>query len=122
MAVNDIGEVSYNNPFEVVDLWGLGSNDALRARLSAMPHWIAGLVDPNAVPAAMIYTDWFGKAIPATWVKVGTISVNTIAGLGEAQVDVFSTSRASVPRVTRALTRFRSHVGGQTHVTVKQKS
>ncbi len=121
VAVNDIGEVSYNNPFEVVDLWGLGSDAALRARLSGSPDWIAGLVDPSVVPAAMIYTDWFGEAIPSTWVKVGTISANTIAGLGEAHVDVYSTSRTSVPRVTRALIHFRSRVPAQTRVVVEQE-
>lgn len=118
VAVNDIGEVSYDNPWQVVDLWGLGSNDALMARLDQEPHWISRLVDPHRVPAAMVYSDWFGSAIPATWVRVGIISVTSSGPAAETSVDVYATSPESVPRVSRALRLFGRTTPPRTHVVV----
>ncbi len=122
VAVNDLGEVSYQNPYEVVDLVGLGSNQALHARLSGNPHWITEIVDPARIPAAMIYTDWFGDAIPSSWVKVGDIVAQPGYSGGEARVAVYATSAASVPRVAHALAVFATRVGPRTHVVLQSPS
>jgi hypothetical protein len=121
VAVNDLGEVSYNNPNEVVDLAGLGSDKALRARLSGDSHWLSALVNPARIPAAVIYTDWFGDAIPTSWVKVGTIVAQPGPSGGEAQVDVYATSQFSVPRVRRALAGFAGHLHSRTNVRLEKE-
>ena len=72
-AVNDLGYVSYQNTNYVLDLWGLGSQKALRLRLNPDgTDWKQNLVDEANVGLVMIYAGWF-KDIPDKWVKVGEL-------------------------------------------------
>jgi hypothetical protein len=73
VAVNDLGWVSFRNDHYVLDLWGLGSEIARKARLSGEPGWMKALADANAVDLAMIYPQWFEGELPAEWLKLGEI-------------------------------------------------
>ena len=73
VAVNDLGYVSYQNENHVLDLWGLGSQDALKARLKAdKADWKDSLVEAAKVELIMIYEDWF-EEIPKSWLKIGEL-------------------------------------------------
>ena len=75
VAVNDLGYVSYRNPQYVLDLWGLGSQKALRARLNPVdPDWRRHLVDAAGVRLVMVYDEWFGQ-VPAQWIKLGALQL-----------------------------------------------
>lgn len=72
VAVNDIGLVSYRNPNYVLDLWGLGSNEALSLRnTSDNINWMTTLAKKYNVHFAMIYESWF--KIPPDWIKLGEL-------------------------------------------------
>lgn len=73
VAVNDLGWVSFRNDHYVLDLWGLGSETARKARAASEPGWMKALADANAVDLAMIYPQWFEGELPAEWVKLGEI-------------------------------------------------
>ena len=74
VAVNDIGWVSFRNDHEVLDLWGLASEPARRARQAhAPPQWMDDLARRAGVRAVMIYDAWFGGRLPSTWVKLGEL-------------------------------------------------
>lgn len=68
VAVNDLGWVSYQNDQYVLDLWGLGSEEARRLTAEGRdPRVIMELATRNDVAYAMIYQDWFAGAIPSQW-------------------------------------------------------
>ena len=73
VAVNDLGYVSYQNENYVLDLWGLGSQDALKERIKAdKADWKNSLVESAKVELIMIYEDWF-EEIPKSWLKIGEL-------------------------------------------------
>ncbi len=73
VAVNDIGWVSYANDNYVLDLWGLGSQQALEARRNHQgPQWITALAEKHDVHLAMIYDTWLPD-IPAGWIPLGEL-------------------------------------------------
>ncbi len=73
VAVNDLGYVSYKNSNYVLDLWGLGSQKALRSRInSGNANWMQDLIDEANVSLVMIYDDWFNN-IPDEWIKIGEL-------------------------------------------------
>lgn len=74
VAVNDLGWVAYRNPQPVLDLWGLGSETARRARAEKPmdASWIECEVARYGVKVALLYEAWF-PALPATWQRVGLI-------------------------------------------------
>ena len=73
IAINDLGWVSFRNDAYVLDLWGLGSEEARKARAAGGPGWMQKLIDDKSVELAMIYRDWFPD-VPETWTRVGTLS------------------------------------------------
>lgn len=68
VAVNDIGWVSYRNNAYVLDLWGLASTDALRARRAGYtPESLERLTDEAGVELVMIYDTWFEALPVGSW-------------------------------------------------------
>ncbi len=77
VAVNDIGWVSYRNEAPVLDLWGLASTDALRARRTrSAPTALAKLVNQSGAPLIMIYDEWFGTRMTAEWVPLARLHLS----------------------------------------------
>ncbi|MDH4156610.1 MAG: hypothetical protein OEW00_04980, partial [candidate division Zixibacteria bacterium] len=73
VAVNDIGWVSYANDNYVLDLWGLGSQQALESRRNHEgPQWITALANKHDIHLAMIYDTWLPE-IPAGWITLGEL-------------------------------------------------
>lgn len=74
VAVNDLGMVALRSGQYVLDLWGLGSIDALRARLAghADGAWMDEVMQRKGVDHAFIYEAWFPQR-PASWIKVGEL-------------------------------------------------
>ena len=112
VAVNDLGWVAYGTDARVLDLWGLGSEQARRARLSRDPRWMEGLMARHPdVTLAMIYRNWLPGPYPDSWVKLGelvyALPVLPIApAIGDARVSFFATSAAHAPALRRALAQF----------------
>lgn len=74
VAVNDLGYVSFGNDNYVLDLWGLGSEEA--RRLSSNNRWTPDLLDQitqrHDIAYAMIYEDWFEET-PADWCRIAEL-------------------------------------------------
>lgn len=73
VAANDIGLLGYRSDHPVLDVWGLGSDDARRARAAGRPGWLAELVAAHGVDTVIVYREWFTDEIPADWQLVGLI-------------------------------------------------
>ncbi len=75
IAVNDLGLVALRSNQYVLDLWGLGSIDALRLRkTSTNSDWMRELMDVKHVNYAFIYDSWFLQK-PNNWIKVGELKL-----------------------------------------------
>ena len=73
IAVNDLGYVAYKNSNHVLDLWGLGSEKALRLRLNEKSgDWMRDISNEANTGLVMIYQDWF-ENVPKEWIKIGEL-------------------------------------------------
>jgi hypothetical protein len=106
IAVNDLGWTSYRNPSYVLDLFGLGSEEARRARLiEHQPGWVDRLVQEHHVGLAMIFASWFRDEIPSGWVQLAVMKSPRRTRAYEP-VTFYATSREAVPDAEQALRRF----------------
>lgn len=108
VAVNDIGWVAWQNPNYVLDLWGLGSFEALNARLGATrPGWADPLVRAHGVDLAMIYERWLRAAIGPDWVRIGRLGMDNPHGaLGDLTVSFYATRPEAAPALQAKLADF----------------
>lgn len=112
IAVNDLGWPAYQNPYYVLDLWGLASPTALDRRTHAAPgqvEWMETLAQRHAVQLAMIYAGpqgWF-PAQPAGWREVARLHLgHPQVSAGGDTVIFFVTQQSSHERVRGLLRDF----------------
>lgn len=107
VAVNDLGWVSYKNETFVLDLVGLGSNEARRLRQAGGLDKvaIARLAAERGVVFAMIYDTWFPKGMPETWCRVGQLTTSEVM-MTERVVAFYLIDRAKAHEMSAALDRF----------------
>ncbi|WP_158217067.1 hypothetical protein [Synechococcus sp. 8F6] len=77
VAVNDLGAVALSSRQYVLDLWGLGSYEALSLRRdpNADPRvWIPRLMADKKVEHAIVYDSWF-PVTPENWIKVAELKL-----------------------------------------------
>ena len=102
VAVNDLGWVSWRNDGRVLDLWGLASEPARRARQShAPPEWMDALARREGVRAVMIYDRWIGR-VPAGWVRLGELRARVPLTVGPA-VAFYAVDARDAPAVRAAV-------------------
>ncbi len=120
VAVNDLGWVSWTNPFPVLDLWGLASGEARRIRMSVPPPgWAGPLAEAHGVELAMLYDSDLGEAVGADWVPLGRLELDHDAPrmvalgtrgriflIGGFRVSFYATSPEAVPALHAALERW----------------
>lgn len=107
VAVNDLGWVAYKNDAYVLDLWGLGSEEArrLRRREGRTVAMLRQLTEGRGVAYAMLYDAWFPEAIPAEWCRIAELRTSKIsAASGEVAFYLIDRSREAEMRA--ALARF----------------
>lgn len=79
VAVNDLGFVAFGNDNYVLDLWGLGSEEA--RRLSSNNQWTPDLLrqitQRHDITYSMIYTDWF-RQVPTGWCHVANLVTSQV--------------------------------------------
>lgn len=107
VAANDIGCLAYRNPYPVLDLWGLASEEARKARKNGEPEWMDRLVRKSDVDVALIYPIWFGANMPPTWIHIGSFLTETPGYAAYPNVDVFATNPESVDEIRAALIAYR---------------
>ena len=92
VAANDIGAISYMGHVNVIDLWGLGSNDVTKARKGN--YWNADFMQKFVLEKkagiAVVYESWFPPALVAQWKKAGTWEVSYSFMLGDTKVTFYA--------------------------------
>lgn len=83
VAVNDIGLVSYDNPYLVVDLWGLGSETIRQLHRAGKltPEVMDRYLSDRGVTLVMIYDAWFRQhgLLPDAWRKVADLHTSKVS-------------------------------------------
>jgi len=107
VAVNDLGWVSFRNEAYVLDLWGLGSAEALALnRRAESASWMEQLTRSRGVRVAMIYADLFDQ-IPPSWIAMAQLNLGRkrISAAAPA-VTFFATDRKAVAGLKTELRTF----------------
>ncbi len=81
VAANDIGYISYQNDAYLLDLWGLGSEEA-RAMLAdgvRSEEELDAITQARGIHYAMVFDEWFPGEIPENWCKVASLDTSSIA-------------------------------------------
>jgi hypothetical protein len=113
-AVNDLGWVSYKNQAYVLDLWGVGSAEALRCGLQPDSlACVARLAEEKGIRLVMITNAWF-KNVPGNWIKIGAFYPGSNPLLLEPfvrgivnHVDFYVTDQRYLEEAVRAIRAFR---------------
>ena len=107
-AVNDLGWTTYRNSNYVLDLWGLGSEQARKILQSRDIAGLQRMVREKDVRFAMIYSSWFYGLIPATWRHIGQLHLSRAnVTPARAIVDFFAVDPNSSDDIRHKLELFR---------------
>ena len=119
VGVNDIGWVSLHNPYYVLDLWGLGSEEARRGRLgTAGNDWAEALAGERQVDLLIIFGDWFARSgpLPPTWEKVAVLDTGGPFIQILKSVDIYLRNPERRSELVRALEEFRPTLPPQAEI------
>jgi hypothetical protein len=107
LAVNDLGCVAYDNPYYVLDLFGLGSETARVGRQSGAPEWMQRLAAEKHVTVAAIYPNWFDNKLPPMWTPLARLKLSgkKISAAGAA-VTFYATDPAASGALLQELAAF----------------
>jgi hypothetical protein len=108
VAVNDLGLVALNGHQYILDLWGLGSIQALHYRKTRTDvEWMTTLMNEKGVHYAFVYNDWFPER-PKNWIEVAEMRL-TIPRASAAYDSVFyyATDVESAKKLKTVMEHFR---------------
>jgi hypothetical protein len=126
VAVNDIGSVCYFTDVHCLDLVGLADRNVARERVAGRygSDSMQRLAASMSVSLAMLYDGWFrgGRGhfpkVPASWQKIGTLSIENNAVCAETDVSFYATSPATAGKLSDDLRAFSATVPPGVHVSV----
>ena len=107
VAINDIGAVAFETDVHIVDLVGLATMDAARARLDgSMSTQTLGTLGSRA-QIAIVYEDWYTifGGLPPEWIKAGEWNFGKSAMLG-SKTSFFAVDPSEAERLRAALTEY----------------
>lgn len=110
-AVNDLGWVAFAGGHKTLDLWGLGSKEALKLRKSnTRSDWVLPLCRREGASLMMIYPSWIypRSAIPDTIYHLGTLKSEWpyAHGAAEPQVEFYALDDEAESRLRPLLVEF----------------
>ena len=115
VAINDLGLVSYQSTEYILDLFGLGSEKARRARIQTPPDewgasggWMERLAQQYSVKLVMIYRTprWF-PSVPQSWCELGALELlEQDVTPAESKVFFYGTDAAAADKLRKDLTLF----------------
>lgn len=111
VAVNDIGYVSLDSPYYILDLYGLSSSKAREMIMLANKghvfetDWMDQLVKSHDIKLAIIIKSWFQNYIPKTWVELVAINSNRVPG---SYFSFYATDVSFVSNLCLKLSKFQT--------------
>jgi len=108
-AVNDVGLTAYRNPYPVLDLIGLGSDEVYRARSRGIANreFYAQVLTRRRIEAVLIYDAWFAGLLPANLERVAEFHLGRVpVATGGSVVAIYATSPEAAARLRLAAAEF----------------
>lgn len=108
VAVNDLGWMTYQNDLFVLDLWGLGSDEVRRLKMTGAydADAIRRLTEAHDVRYAMIYERWYRGMLPEDWCLVAELRTDKVSA-AFADVQIYAVTALDQAPLEEALTAFR---------------
>ncbi|GGE53036.1 hypothetical protein [Actibacterium pelagium] len=118
LVANDIGLVSYQNDQHVLDIYGLGSEEArkLRAEGPLQPEQIKALSQKAGSDYAMIYTHWLTNGVPDSWCLAAEMNTPRVSAAHDT-VSIFLLTPELEPEMRAALSEFATTLPATTDLT-----
>jgi len=114
VAANDIGAISYYANLHTIDLWGLGNNEVMKARMHK--YWnndfLQKLTQQSNTRIAVMYDSWFDKDLTKPWFKVATWQLPYAYSVGDAKVSFYGMTEAEAATLKNNLQAFESQLPG----------
>lgn len=107
IAANDLGWLTYRNPHYVLDLWGLGSEEARRMMRDGTMDaaGMGALVRARGIDLAMVYHRLLLRQVPEGWVRVAVMRGRVVTG-ADSDVGFYATSAAHAAELRALLSEF----------------
>ncbi len=108
VAVNDLGYVAYGNDNFVLDLWGLGSEEArlaTRGKNRRSQAVLDELANRRDASYAMIYAEWYKQGLPQSWCRIATLKTVKVTA-SKADVAIYLIDPALRDEMNAALDAF----------------
>lgn len=111
VAVNDLGWVAFKNKNYVLDLWGLGSEEARKLTKSGgiPPETMYSLANKKNIKFAMIYREWFPQGVPKQWCYMGQLHTSRVTAASN-KVEIFLTDLTLKDEMTEALKKWKQQL------------
>lgn len=107
VAVNDIGAVAYFGDATILDLWGLGDNEVLMARMRGEydTDYIEDLLIRRGVSLVIVYDGWFKRfgGLPGMLRKAGMWEVKNNVVLGGNSVSFYALDDEALDRLRSSM-------------------
>lgn len=118
VAVNDLGWVAYRNNLHVLDIFGLGSEQARKFNQAdgIIAANMATLVSDHNTTYAMVYDEVYGEAIPEGWCRIAELHTIQVTS-SEGMVAFYLVDRSKEDRMRDALARFAPTLPRQASIT-----
>jgi hypothetical protein len=92
IALNDIGAIGYYTKANIVDLWGLASNEVTKSKKHHYwtPYFLDSLCRVKRVDLAIIYDSWFSDSLTGRWKKAATWQIQNNVICGDSIISFYS--------------------------------
>jgi hypothetical protein len=112
VAANDIGAISYLADVRLLDLYGLASMEAARARRAntLTRETVARLSTAHGTEIAILYRSWFARAIPREWLEVGSWQAPEQVVVADRVVSFYAVDAAARDRLAANLRAFQAQM------------
>lgn len=109
VACNDLGAISYFTNAKIIDLFGLGSNQISKAKISYknMEQVYESLLDENNCNLIIVYNNWFGGkyALPEKFIDVCEWDAQVPLNLG-SNIITFKTKEFNIDRLKNQISEY----------------
>ena len=106
-AIHDIGAVSYYSGLKILDLWGLASNDVLKAKIGNYYNtgFLDRILNKNEAKVIIVYDTWFqgNNSLPVYWHKAGFWEIKNNVACAESKIYFYAKDSTSLFQLKRNL-------------------
>lgn len=119
VAANDIGAITYFTDIQLLDLFGIGSQEILELRREGKwdAEHVTTLAKQKQVEIAICYDSWVAEKLPKDWVRVASWTILDNFICGDEKVSFYGTNSASSATLLKNLQSFAPELPARVEVS-----